>query len=126
MMALFENHSPAPLQAEIAELRRLWEQARRCHVSLPIGCACGAPVAHITPGDFERDLIDYLAARHARSSEAKLILAHSAEVGSLVELMSALESGAVPGEFAASIIADLRRSLRSFASGGRQYTAARV
>ena len=86
------------------ELLGRWTRLAQGHMPLGGGCSCGAPAVSIRLSDLERDVLDYLAARHASAQGAKTI----ADV---------LRAIATSDDTAGSaLLADLERSLESFES----------
>jgi len=71
---------------------------------LGAGCSCGVPAASIRVTDLERDVLDYLASRHAS--------VHG--IGSIAELLRAIASS--DGVAAPAMLNDLERSLESLES----------
>jgi hypothetical protein len=86
------------------ELIGRWTRLAQGHLPLGAGCSCGLPAVSVRFADLERDVLDYLAARHTSARGAK----------SIAELLRAIAtSGDAAG---AALLADLERSLESFES----------
>jgi hypothetical protein len=89
---------------EAMDLLGRWTRLAQGHLPLGAGCSCGIPAASIRVTDLERDVLDYLASRHASAQGA----------GSIAELLRAIASSG--GTAAWAVLADLDRSLESFES----------
>jgi len=81
-----------------------WTRLAQGHLPLGAGCSCGTPAVSVRLTDLERDVLDYLAARHASAQGA----------GSIARLMHAI--GSSDGAAGWALLADLERSLESFES----------
>src|SRR4051812_1123904 len=87
-----------------AELLGRWARAGQGHLPLGAGCSCGAAAVSVRVADLERDVLDYLASRHASAQGA----------GSIADLLRAVASSG--GTAAWAMLADLERSLESLES----------
>ena len=122
LQSLFDRGAPA-LGRQLADTAAMWQDARSRHIPALFGCSCGTPMAHVSASDFELDLIDFVFAKHAATSEAGRFLL-SLERRDIEALISALASLDPAPDFASVIAADLSRSIRSF-SGRRNTTSGR-
>jgi hypothetical protein len=86
------------------ELLGRWTRLAQGHLPLGGGCSCGAPAVSVRMTDLERDVLDYLAARHPGARDA----------GSIANLLRALATS--DGADGSAVLADLERSLESFES----------
>ena len=77
----------------------------QAHMPLGAGCTCGVPVVNIRVADLERDVLDYLRARHAIARDANSI--------------SGLLKASAKNPDAGGLLADLERSLESFETAHR-------
>lgn len=50
-----------------------WSRVAQGHLPFGAGCSCGAPAVNIRVADLERDLLEYLAGRHAAARGASTI-----------------------------------------------------
>ena len=94
-------------QPRIEALRLLgkWQQLAAGHVLLAAGCSCGVAATSVAIRDYERDILDFLRARH---------VAAAAAAEGIAPLLSAI---ARQGEKAhLGLLADLERSFDSFES----------
>jgi hypothetical protein len=115
LQSLFDS-APA-LERQLAEVEATWNRARSRHYSASFGCACGAPMAHVSAADFELDLMDFIVAKYAVVSDAGRFLL-GLERWDIQGLLSALASLDPAPDFARDIATDLSRSIKSF--GGRR------
>jgi len=93
-------------QPGIEALRLLgkWQQLAAGHVLLAAGCSCGVAATSVAVRDYERDILDFLRARHVEAAAAQ----------GIAPLLSAI---ARQGEKAdLGLLADLERSFDSFES----------
>jgi hypothetical protein len=95
-MAKSTRKRPAPPAARAVALLGRWTRLSQGHLPFGSGCSCGAPAVSIRLADLERDVLDYLAGRHASACGAP----------SIAELLR--------GKPDASLLDDLERSLASF------------
>jgi hypothetical protein len=119
--ALFDA-APPSLERCLRDVSEAWARARLDHRPLALGCACGAPVPHVTAADFELDLLDYVEARSVARGAGDLF-------GSLQRrgIPALLEQLALaPPSDAMEIVADLRRSIASFGRRGGQAKGAQT
>jgi hypothetical protein len=88
--------------AKALQLLGRWTRLAQGHLPLGARCSCGAPIVNVRVADLERDVLDYLASRHAAARNAS----------SVPELLRtiAVESQAEADE----LLSDLERSLASF------------
>jgi hypothetical protein len=86
------------------ELLGRWTRLAQGHLPLGGGCSCGAPAVSVRMADLERDVLDYLAARHPGAGGKE----------SIAGLLRAIAAFAAADSSA--VLADLERSLESFES----------
>lgn len=105
--------------AEVAAgLAQRWHNLRRRHVAVAFGCACGAPVGHISLADLEGDILAYLRHRyppgHDSGVDAMFPPGWADEHGGLVKLLQRL-AAPVCGTSAAmaQLAVDLERGIAS-------------
>jgi hypothetical protein len=84
------------------ELLGRWTRVGKGHLPLGGGCSCGAPAVSVRIADLERDVLDYLASRHASAQGA----------GSIADLLRGIASSG--GGADRALLADFERSLESF------------
>ena len=79
-----------------------WTRLAQGHLPFGAGCSCGAGFVSVRVADYERDILDYLRAKHPVA----------AQVDSLGELLRTLALPSAPQQ--PELLTDLERSLASF------------
>lgn len=107
--------------AEAQRLLETWLRLERSHIPLGGGCSCGAAAGGgLSLREVERDILDYLSARHARVAAIMpprdAAGRSSGESGPLAALLTAL-AAAPPSDRESDrrLLADLARSIESIA-----------
>lgn len=108
---------------EIEEVKSLWHQARRRHVPVMLGCACGAMGGHVSAADFEMDLIAFLEHRYPTLVGGDAGGPESEVPRSLIDVLDRLATS--DDGLGQSLLDDVKRSLASF-SPPRRFSAERV
>ena len=103
------------VDGELHRLGELWERARTRHLPITFGCTCGMPIGHVSAADFELDLLDFLEAHHGLSAMGAVIFSC---IGgrTVASLLAILAGHSQHPELVRPIIADLVRSIESFAA----------
>ena len=104
--------APDLAAVEAIRLRAKWAVLSQAHIAIGGGCSCGAGATPVHVRDFEQDIIDHLAGKHADAALRSLI--HDAQ-GSIATLLEALAQSGAEGEpQRRQLLADLARSIDSF------------
>jgi hypothetical protein len=91
-----------------------WTRLSRAHLPVHGGCSCGAGSGHIRIADFEQDILDYLTAKYAEArNEEALVLLRGGDGG--MEALLRRIGDRAPSSAAQSVLADVARSVESFA-----------
>jgi len=98
---------------EAIRLLGQWNRIASGHVQLASGCSCGTGVGALPVKSFERDILDYLYARHGERPAGTIS-------GMLTSIAKQQEGAGVDRQWA--LLADLARSIDSF--GGLHNRAA--
>jgi hypothetical protein len=90
---------------EAIRLLGKWQQLASGHVVLASGCSCGTDVGALPVRSFERDILDYLYARHGDQS-----------FGTIAEMLSSMarRRDEASANRQLALLADLERSILSF------------
>lgn len=95
----------AAVSNQVVEAIRLlgrWSKLEQRHLPFGGGCSCGAGMVSIRVSELERDLLDFLKAKHSA-------LPSTASLRELLRALAQPSAPKVPGFFK-----DLERSLESF------------
>jgi hypothetical protein len=90
---------------EAIRLLGQWNRIALGHVQLASGCSCGTGVGALPVKSFERDILDYLYARHGERPSATI-----SEM--LTSIAKQQDLGSIDRNLA--LLADLTRSIESF------------
>jgi hypothetical protein len=119
------DRSAPPAAVEAQRLRGLWAGLQRNHVPMVMGCSCGGPVNHVSLGDIERDILDYLEDKYGHPETmgvrrrlrvwAGLEGGGKGSLAALLNAMTALGDESEDKDARALLLADLGRSIASLA-----------
>lgn len=107
----------AALPDVAADLARRWQDLARRHVTVTFGCACGAPVGHVSLADLEGDILAYLRHRYSPGLDAGLDSVFPAVASGPIRLLGVLRSVASsrcdPSRPVVELVTDIQRSIAS-------------
>ena len=116
-----EPPAPPVVALRALDLLAQWRRALGGHVPLAgLGCAaCGMGAASVAVGDFEVPILDYLHGRHGGDARLRALFVEAGYAegrsGQVSELLAALARSRDAGPAAMPLLADLQRSIASFA-----------
>lgn len=120
--ALFDRQAARDpnVAAEAAMLLATWRRVESKHLPISFGCSCGM-LGHVRAQDFEEDVLNYLAEKHAHAEAETALLQRyigpeNNRQGGIATLLEGLGDVRSPVDASHRLLADLRRSIFSWSN----------